>query len=131
MIGHADWRIEHLRFSDGRISASYDWDSILPLPESQLVGITASSYTTDWSSYAPGRVPTVPAVRSFVASYETARGASFPPDARSAVFAMAVYAAAYGARCQHALSPALGRDDWAEDSWPGLLRAAADPLLGE
>jgi hypothetical protein len=131
VIGHADWRIEHLRFSEGRISASYDWDSILPLPESQLVGITASSYTTDWSSYAPGRVPTVRAVRDFVASYETARGATFAPDERSAVFAMSVYTAAYGARCQHALSPALCRDDWAEASWPGLLREAADPLLGE
>jgi hypothetical protein len=59
VIGHADWRVEHLRFSGARISASYDWDSILPLHETEFVGITAPSYTTDWTSYAPGRVPTV------------------------------------------------------------------------
>jgi hypothetical protein len=74
VIGHADWRVEHLRFSGARISASYDWDSILPLHETEFVGITAPSYTTDWTGYAPGRVPTVEAVRDFVRNYETAPG---------------------------------------------------------
>ncbi len=129
VVGHADWRIEHLRFSGDRISASYDWDSILPLPETQLVGITASSYTTDWSSYALGRVPTVQAIRDFVDDYETARGATFSADERSAIFAMAVYTTAYGARCLHSLTPSRGPKDWPDDSWPGLLRMAAEPLL--
>lgn len=131
VIGHADWRIEHVRFDGGRISATYDWDSILPLPETQVVGITASSYTTDWTSYAPGRVPTVEAVRSFVSDYEAARGQAFTASERSAVFAMAVYTTAYGARCQHSLAPQLARREWPDGSWPHLLSAAEEPLLAD
>ena len=28
LLGHADWRVEHLRFDDGKIVATYDWDSL-------------------------------------------------------------------------------------------------------
>lgn len=28
VVGHMDWRIEHLRFAAGKIVASYDWDSV-------------------------------------------------------------------------------------------------------
>jgi hypothetical protein len=128
VVGHADWRVEHLRFGGGRITASYDWDSVLPLPETQLVGITAASYTTDWSGEGRGRVPTVGAMHEFVAAYEDARGARFGRPERDAIFAMAVYAAAYGARCQHSLAPERGPAGWPDDSWPALLRAAAREL---
>jgi hypothetical protein len=131
VVGHADWRVEHLRFAEGRISASYDWDSVLPLPETQLVGLTAASFTTDWSSYVGGRVPTVQAIRDFVEDYELARAGAFSADARTAIFAMAVYTAAYGARCLHSLEPTRSPMDWPEDSWPGLLRAAANTLLAD
>ena len=69
--------------------------------------------------------------RDFVDDYETARGAAFSADERSAVFAMAVYTTAYGARCLHALAPTRGPQDWPEDSWPGLLRGAAEPFLAD
>ena len=128
VVGHADWRVEHLRFGGGRITASYDWDSVLPLPETQLVGITASAYTTDWSGEGRGRVPTLEAVHDLVAAYEDVRGAGFSGAERASVFAMAVYAAAYGARCQHSLAPERGPADWPDDSWPGLLRVAAREL---
>jgi hypothetical protein len=28
VLGHADWRVEHLRFQNGMIVATYDWDSL-------------------------------------------------------------------------------------------------------
>ena len=129
VFGHADWRIEHLRFEHGRISASYDWESLQPMPETQLVGATAAAFTTDWSTGAGGKVPTVEAARAFVRDYEEARGRAFDAAERTAIFAMCVYTVAYGARCQHAMEP--GRRDWPGDSWPGLLRSAADALLPE
>ncbi|MGH7769225.1 MAG: phosphotransferase, partial [Candidatus Binatia bacterium] len=41
VLGHADWKVEHLRFDDGRIVATYDWDSLAIRPETELVGISA------------------------------------------------------------------------------------------
>ena len=129
VLAHADWRIEHLRFENDRISASYDWESLSPMPETQLVGLTASAYTTDWSSYAPGRVPTLDAIPAFVADYERARGKPFSGDERVSILGMCVYAIAYGSRCQHSLAPRTRERDWPEDSWPGLLRRSAAELL--
>jgi hypothetical protein len=129
VIGHADWRLEHVRFENDRVSASYDWESISPMSETQLVGLTASHHTTDWSSYAPGRVPTVDAVRAFIADYEDARGRPFSKSEHASMRAMSVYASAYGSRCQHALAPDTRPEDWPENSWPGLLRASAEAFL--
>ncbi len=129
VIGHADWRIQHVRFDGGRISASYDWDSILPMPETQLLGVTAHAFTTDWSSYEAGRVPTAREVSAFVDDYESARGTAFSAAERKAIFAMAVYSTAYGARCQHSLAPERAPGDWPADSWPFLLREAAAAFL--
>jgi hypothetical protein len=125
-LAHGDWRCEHLRFRDGRISATYDWEALMPMPETEVLGVTAASYTTDWSSYGGGLVPTLSAVRAFVADYEDARGRPFSVAERRIVFGTVVYTVAYGARCQHSLDP--GRRDWPVDSWPGLLRSAEELL---
>ena len=34
-----------------------------------------------------------------------------------------------GHSCQHSLAPETSPEQWPEDSWPGLLREAADALL--
>jgi aminoglycoside phosphotransferase (APT) family kinase protein len=47
VLAHADWRVEHLRFQDGRIVATYDWDSLAFRPETELVGISAHGFTAD------------------------------------------------------------------------------------
>ena len=129
VIGHADWRVEHLRFHGAGIAASYDWESLSPMPETQLVGLTASAYTTDWSSFAGGRVPDVEAVEAFISDYETLRPTRFTSAEHRAIRAMAVYAAAYGSRCQHSLAPETRPDEWPPNSWPGLLREADRALL--
>lgn len=49
VLGHADWRVEHLRFADGKIVATYDWDSLAYLTETELVGVSAHGFTADWS----------------------------------------------------------------------------------
>jgi hypothetical protein len=129
VLGHADWRVEHLRFQDGRIVASYDWDSLAFSPETELVGISAHSFTADWALEAVRRIPTADDIHAYVADYEHARGQSFSNRERRSLFATGVYLVAYSARCTHSLQP--DKRDWEEDTWPYLLRTEGEALLRE
>jgi len=127
VLGHADWRVEHLRFEDAKIVATYDWDSLAFRPETELVGLSAHGFTADWSVEGVRRIPTADDIRAFVADYETARARPFSNRERQSLFAHCVYCIAYGARCTHSLEP--DKRDWEEDTWPYLLRTEGDALL--
>jgi hypothetical protein len=127
VLGHADWRVEHLRFEDAKIVATYDWDSLAFRPETELVGLSAHGFTADWSVEGVRRIPTADDIRAFVADYETARARPFSKRERQSLFAHCVYCIAYGARCTHSLEP--NKRDWEEDTWPYLLRTEGDALL--
>ncbi len=127
VLGHADWRVEHLRFEDGKIVATYDWDSLALRPETELVGLSAYGFTADWSVEGVRRIPTADDIRAFVADYETARERPFSKRARQSLFAHCVYFIAYGARCTHSLEP--DKREWEEDTWPYLLRTEGEALL--
>lgn len=101
VIGHNDWRVEHLRFEDDRIVAVYDWDSLIVEREPILVGHAAHAFTADWSVEGLRCVPALEECRAFVAEYEDGRGQAFTAPERAAVDAGLVAAAAYGARCEH------------------------------
>jgi hypothetical protein len=51
-VGHADWTCGNLRFANGRVNASYDWDSLAAAPEPVLVGLAAASFTQGSSTGA-------------------------------------------------------------------------------
>ena len=127
VLGHGDWRVEHLRFQDARIVATYDWDSLAFRPESALVGLCAHGFTADWSLENVRRIPTAADIRAFVADYEAARGRPFSKRERQSLFAHCVYFIAYGARCTHSLEPK--KTDWEDDTWPYLLRTEGKALL--
>ncbi|HEY3304144.1 MAG TPA: hypothetical protein VGL70_11480 [Candidatus Binatia bacterium] len=129
LLGHADWRVEHLCFRDGRIAATYDWDSLAFRPETELVGISAHGFTADWTLEGVRRIPTADDIRAYVADYEAARGRPFSKRERSSLFAACVYAIAYGARCAHSLEP--DKTDWEANTWPYLLRTEGEALLVE
>jgi hypothetical protein len=129
LLGHCDWRVEHLRFTGDRIVAVFDWDSLAWRAETEILGISAHGFTADWSREGVRRIPGADDIRSYVAAYERARGRAFTRDERRAVFATIVYTIAYGARCAHSLHPATR--DWAPDSWPHLLRNEGETLLRE
>ncbi len=57
VLGHADWRVEHLRFENGKIVATYDWDSLAFRPETGLVAVSEHGFTADWSRDVR-RIPT-------------------------------------------------------------------------
>lgn len=117
VIGHFDYRVEHLRFEAGEVVATFDWDSLhfeqLPV----LIGSLAPHFTIDWQRNDLPRCPTIDEMRAFVADFEAARGQPFSPAERSTLSASLVYSMAYTARCNHASSPRV-------EGWNGDLRPA-------
>jgi hypothetical protein len=101
VVGHGDWRVEHLRFADGSLSAVYDWDGLAVGPEPVFAGAAAHAFTADWSIEGHRCIPTIEESLAFLADYEAARGAPFSNDARRAALSGLVAAMAYSARREH------------------------------
>ncbi len=99
VVGHTDYRVEHLRFTEGRVSAVYDWDCLAVGPEP--VASAAYAFTADWGRDDCECVPTLEESLAFIADYETARGAPFTATERQATSVAVVAALTYGARCEH------------------------------
>jgi hypothetical protein len=102
VVGHADWRVENLRFARGAVSAVYDWDSLTIQREPVLAGGVAHLFTSDFAA-GPGWVqrPTLEEALAFVADYEAARGTPFSASEWAVARAALLYAMAYTARCEH------------------------------
>lgn len=125
VIGHGDWRVEHVRFAGDRIVAAFDWDSLCKQPEPALVGFTAHAFCADWSRTPPPAAPTLDEARAFVADYERARGRGFSVHERRTCGAAFAYSCAYTARCGWA----LGTDERARAGTFQALVAQHGPLL--
>jgi hypothetical protein len=126
VVGHFDWRVEHLRFAGGRVVASYDWDSLHSELETVLVGAAAHGFTADWTRRDVVPVPALDEMRGFVADYERARGAAFTPTERRVVAASLVYSLGYTARCCHARGDLQPR---ADGDFRPVLRAHGEEIL--
>jgi hypothetical protein len=129
VVGHTDWRAEHLRFSGGRLSAVHDWDSLAVLPEPALAGSVAHMFTANWAAPGGAYVPTRDEALAFVADYETAReGGAFTARERRTARAALVATMAYTARCEHSdARTGLGRHPPAawSDSQPASVPAGS------
>ena len=126
MVGHFDYRVEHLRFDGGRVVATFDWDSLhferLPV----LLGALAPHFTADWQREDVVRAPSLDEMRAFVSEFEASRGQAFSAVERRLLSASCVYSMSYTARCNHASSPR--EEGWNGDLRP-LLRAEGRALL--
>jgi Ser/Thr protein kinase RdoA (MazF antagonist) len=123
VVGHSDWSVKDFRFRDGRITAIYDWDSLVVDREPTIVGQAATHFTMTWRM--PVRIAPTPAeITAFLAEYEEARGRSFSAAEQRAVNAAAMYSVAYTARCEHALDPTA--TEYPEGSARELLAAMSD-----
>lgn len=127
VLGHGDWRVEHVLFDRGEIVATYDWDSLAWMPEAKLVASAAYSFSADWTDADRPNLPRAADIQAFIADYEQARGRPFSNDERRSLLASCVYGLAYGARCSHALRPEIAH--WPEDSFPFVLREDGESLL--
>lgn len=104
VIGHLDWTVKQCRFVGDELRVVYDWDSLGLMPEPELVGNAAAHFTTTWRLDVP-LIPSPAEARAFVAEYEEARGREFEREERARLGAQAVYALAYGARCEACSEP--------------------------
>jgi hypothetical protein len=104
VIGHSDWRVEHVRFLAGAPVVAFDWDSLSCEREPALIGSVTHGFCADWSRSDYRQAPSLEEARAFVADYERARGQAFSADERRSCGACFAYASAYTARCGHALA---------------------------
>jgi hypothetical protein len=109
VVGHFDWRVEHLRMERERIVAIYDWDALHVDAEPIVVGCAAHAFTCSWNDRRPSAPPTVEEARAFAADYQRARGSPFNADEARCLASAYVFATAYSARCTHALGSEPGR----------------------
>lgn len=96
-VAHADWCCGNLRFLDGAISASYDWDSLAAAPEAVIVGLSAGAFTSDGAVGAD--TPTPAEVAEFLRDYEEARSHPFSRAEQRNAAAAVMWVLAYNARC--------------------------------
>jgi len=102
VIGHGDWRQEHVRFIGNEPVVAFDWDSLCCELEPALVGAAAHGFCADWSRADRRQAPTLEEARAFKSAYEEARGTMFSSDERRLCGAAFAYACAYTARCGRA-----------------------------
>jgi hypothetical protein len=98
VIGHGDWRVQHVRFVGDRIVAAFDWAGLCKEREPALLGFTAFALCIDWSR-TPVPLTSLSDARAFVADYEAARGRPFTVAERRLCGAFFAYSYAYVARC--------------------------------
>jgi Phosphotransferase enzyme family len=128
VIGHFDWRAEHVRFEGDRAVAVYDWDSLHVDLEPTVVGAAAHAFCADWEREDAPAAPSVDELTAFVGEYEDSRGRRFAGDERRTLAGSLVYSLAYTARCVHALG--AGADDRGR-AFAQLLEAHGPALLRE
>ncbi len=102
VVGHSDWRAEHVRFEGDRPVVAFDWNSLAEEREPALVGITAHMFCSDWSRGDVAPAPTLEEARAFIADYQAASGRAFTSAERALCGAAFAYSVAYTSRCGHA-----------------------------
>jgi hypothetical protein len=102
VIGHSDWRVEHVRFEGDVPVVAFDWDGLSIECEAALVGLNAHMFCADWSRDDVVQAPTLDEARAFVSEYEDAAERNFTAAERRLCGAAFAYSVAYTSRCGHA-----------------------------
>ncbi|WP_420127080.1 phosphotransferase [Longimicrobium sp.] len=124
VLGHRDWRVQNMRFQDGRVSAVFDWDSLTVALEPEIVGMAAATFPKTDEIPLERVLPSPESMAAFIADYEAATGRAFTPGEMRTAGAAATHLLAYTARCEHCYGPRTE-----PESAAGILRAytTADP----
>jgi phosphotransferase family enzyme len=121
VVGHGDWYAGNVRFANGEVVATFDWDLIVE-DEAVLIGLTAGAFT------AP-EAPSPSDVTAFVQDAAAMRG-GFSDAQLQAASAAARWVLAFNARCE--LSNLGNRSDLTEGEIAASsnLRHLRDELAG-
>ncbi|MDD9934841.1 MAG: phosphotransferase [Myxococcales bacterium] len=103
VVGHFDWRAEHVGFDGRGLCAVYDWDSLHHELEPIAVGAAAHAFPAQHDREGFPCAPSLEEIEAFIADYEDARGAAFSAAEGRLARAACVYGIAYTARCEHAI----------------------------
>lgn len=106
-IGHIDWGAKHIRIEDDCVTAVYDWDSVVRMPEARIVGEAATNFATTWYVECSNR-PHLTEMTDFLFHYQAAREINFSAEQRELLVASMFYSAGYAARCEHAIKRQAG-----------------------
>jgi hypothetical protein len=108
-IGHLDWTLRNVRYSDRGVRALYDLDSLAAAPETTIAGQASAAWS--WHDGDEDRpLPGPDAAAEFLDHYGDARGRALSKGERVAASGAGLWILAYRARCEHALDPDAGAD---------------------
>ncbi len=98
IVGHSDWSAKCTRFTGNRLTAAFDWYSLVAEDERILLGSTAASF---WNTpyLDQQEPPTISLMEDYIRAYETAAGKEFSQDDRLIIRAAMAYRLALLARC--------------------------------
>lgn len=97
VIGHSDWVCQNVRFTADKVTAAYDWDSLIAHSEPVVAGLAAGAHTEGSSAGAVASTPEE--VTAFLADYDDFRGRLFSREDQTIAAAAATWVLAYNARC--------------------------------
>ena len=100
VVGHADWYAGNLRFLDGQLVATFDWE-LTSDAEAVVAGLAAGGYTAGPGS--AGAPPPPEEVAAFLADYDSLRSERFSGREQGAAAGAAAWVIAFNARCELAL----------------------------
>jgi hypothetical protein len=130
VLGHVDWEAQNMAWADGRPVTVFDWDSLAARPEAAVAGLAAAVFPA--GSVAAGAAggsvagASLAETQTFLAAYETARGAPFPAAEREVAWAAGLWVLAFNARKEAAGAASGPRQDvLAADVSDRLHRAGA------
>lgn len=95
VIGHGDWHADNVLWSDGRLFAVHDWDSVVSQPEAVIVGMAAATFPCTEASWTPA---TIAECEQFLAAYVAASSRAWTSDDIEAFWAASVWTLAVDAR---------------------------------
>jgi Ser/Thr protein kinase RdoA (MazF antagonist) len=92
VIGHGDWHMENVLWSDGRLFAVHDWDSVVSQPEAAIAGMAAAIFPSTGGAWQPA---TIQESEQFLAAYIRASSRDWTRDDIEAFWAASVWTRAF------------------------------------
>lgn len=88
VVGHVDWWVDNLRWTDARLHVVHDWDSLALQPEAIICGFGATIFAESLEHWLQADLAQSEA---FIAGYERARGRRWTREERQVCWAAGLW----------------------------------------